>query len=123
MRENPLDLALIYRLLVCYYSLGDKARTSQYARQYFPIIRAIRASGDSKSIETAYVVAVVHDEYEVLQSLNLTSGEQALVGHTDVLTATPVDDDGKPTGGPAQQVYFDITKPFGSLSGGFKVTK
>jgi tetratricopeptide (TPR) repeat protein len=115
LAKNPLNLHLIFQLLVCYYSLGDKGQAKHYAQQYFPIIKAIRASGDGKSIATAYVVAVVHDEYEILKALNLDSNRQALVGHTDVLTATPVDDQGKPTGGPEQEVYFDITKPFSSL--------
>lgn len=115
LAENPLDLRLIFQLLVCHYSLGDKTQAKRYAQQYFPIIRAIQASGDGKSVATAYVVAVVHDEYEVLNALRMSSKRQALVGHTDVLTATPIDDQGKPTGGPEQEVYFDITKPFGSL--------
>lgn len=117
LAKDPLNLRLIFQLLVCHYSLGEKAQARQYAQQYFPIIQAIIASGDGKGVATAYVVAVVHDEYAVLQALNLTSHRQALVGHTDVLTATPVDDQGKPTGAPDQEVYFDITKPFSSLGG------
>ncbi|MGI4869620.1 MAG: DUF4919 domain-containing protein [Janthinobacterium lividum] len=112
----PLDLKLLFKLLVCYHQLGDRAHARQYAQRYFPMLRTIMASGDGQSRETAYVVVAVPDEYQVLRELNLASGKQALVGHTDVLTVTPLDDNGKPTGGKESQLYFDVTQSLAALS-------
>lgn len=120
---SPLNLNLLFKLLVCYHQLGNKAGAQRYARQYFPIINAILASGDGQDIPTAYVVAVVHDEYEVMKELHLSVNAQALVGHTDVLTAVPIDEANKPTGEPARKLYFDITQPFGHMMGQFRRKK
>jgi tetratricopeptide (TPR) repeat protein len=113
---SPLNLNLLFKLLVCYHQLGNKAGAQRYARQYFPIVNAILASGDGKDIPSAYVVAVVHDEYEVMKQLRLSVDAQALVGHTDVLTAVPIDEANKPTGEPARKLYFDVTQPFGHMA-------
>ncbi|MDO7887135.1 DUF4919 domain-containing protein [Hymenobacter cheonanensis] len=116
----PLDLNMLFKLLVCYHVLGDRPHARQYARQYYGLLNAIMRSGDGQSIATAYVVAVVHDEYEVLKEQRLSSSRQALVGHTDVLTATPVDDNGQPTGEKAREVYFDVTQSLAALTREYK---
>jgi tetratricopeptide (TPR) repeat protein len=119
----PLDLNMLFKLLVCYHMLGDRAHAKQYARRYYSLLNAIVNSGDGQSTATAYVVAVVHDEYEVLKEQHLSSSRQALVGHTDVLTATPIDDNGKPTGEKAREVYFDVTQSLAALARDFKGKK
>jgi hypothetical protein len=123
LAKTPLDMRLTFKLLVCNYQLANRARAQYYARRYFPILRAIEASGDGNSSETAYVVAVVHDEYELLKALKLSSNKQALVGHTDVLTVTPTDNEGNPTGEKAREVYFDVTQSLAALSREFKGKK
>ena len=114
--KQPLDAKLIFRLLVCYYKSGDRAMAASYATRYHILLGAIIASGDGKSRETAYVVANVADEYDVLASLGLSSSRQALVGHTDVLTVT-VDDGADKS---EREVYFDVSKPLQSLRDEFK---
>jgi tetratricopeptide (TPR) repeat protein len=123
LANAPLDLNMLFKLLVCYHMLGDRTHAKQYARRYYSLLNAIMASGDGKSAATAYVVAVVHDEYEVLKEQHLSSSGQALVGHTDVLTVTPVDDNGKPTGEKAHKVYFDVTQSLAVLTREFKGKK
>jgi hypothetical protein len=123
LAKAPLAMQLTFKLLVCNYQLANRARAQYYARRYFPLLRAIQASGDGTSSATAYVVAVVHDEYEMLRALKLSSSKQALVGHTDVLTVTPIDNEGNPTGEKAREIYFDVTQSLAALSREFRVKK
>ena len=58
----------------------------KYAHLFFGMLNAIMVSGDGRSVESAYVVLKVADEYMVLNDMNLTSSGQALVGMTDKLT-------------------------------------
>jgi tetratricopeptide (TPR) repeat protein len=116
LKQQPLSLDILFKLLVCYDQLGDKATARQYARRYFSLIRVITASGDGKSLETAYVVTAVHDEYEVLATLDLRSSGQALIGHTDRLTvSSTTEKDSK-----EYPMYFDVSQPFSHLAQQFK---
>lgn len=69
-------------------------------------IAKIISRTDGKTQESAYKVASVHDEYEVLKALGLTSKSQALVVKNkpyDVLTAVD------PATGSERTVWFDIS--------------
>jgi tetratricopeptide (TPR) repeat protein len=112
LEEHPLDAKMLFKLLVCYDQTGDKAIAKKYAFRYYSLIKAIMSSGDGKSIETAYVVMAVPDEYQVLGALGLRSSKQALVGQTDVLTVTA----DEPADLSPYNVYFNVSQPFGHLS-------
>lgn len=120
--ENPINLEIIFKMLVCYHKLEDKVTARKYAAMYFPMLNAIYKSGDGKSHKTAYVVVKVADEYEILKNLELYSEQQALVGTTDVLTIA------KNSSGNAnkrrnkkiKKLYFNVSFPLGYLSEMFK---
>ncbi len=120
LKENPVNLKLLFRMLVCHHQLGDKENAKKYARMYFPLLNVIYQSGDGRSIETAFVVISVADEYEILSDLQLSITKQALVGETDVLT---IDKKGqKPKKGEEKikELYFNVSIPFEHLSKSFE---
>ncbi len=116
LNENPVNIKVLYCMLVCFDRQGDRPSARNYANLYFPLLNVIYNSGDGKSIETAYVVTTVADEYELLGDLNLSSNEQALVGDTDVLT---IDQEGQNMGSAKEKVktlYFNVSKPLNNLA-------
>jgi hypothetical protein len=126
IKENPVNLQVLFRMLVCYYELDDKETASQYAKMYYGLLNVIHRSGDGKSKETAYVVICVSDEYEILANLDLTPTSQALSGRTDIITVkgkrdaeqTPIEGKGKKSKKMKiinESIYFDVSKPFESL--------
>jgi len=69
-------------------------------------VAKILSRGDGTSEETAYKVGSVHDEYEVLSALGLTSEQQSLVIKKkpyDVLRAKD------PKTGAVRDIWFDIS--------------
>lgn len=115
LNENPVNMTLLYRVMVCYYRLGEKETMNQYVDMYFSLLNTIYYSGDGKSIQTAYVVIKVQDEYEILSDLELERTKQALVGKTDVFTISPKGQ--KPAKGEKKirELYFNVSHPLGFL--------
>ncbi len=74
------------------------------------MIDSIRSSGDGKSIEKAWVVIKVHEEYVVLRVLGFNPSQQSLVqkdGHAyDVMKVKSTED------GTEQTFYFNVDIPF-----------
>jgi hypothetical protein len=74
------------------------------------LIDSIRSSGDGKSIEKAWVVINVHEEYVVLRVLGFNPSQQSLVqknGHAyDVMKVKSAKD------GTEQTFYFNVDIPF-----------
>lgn len=120
LKENPINPKITFKVAVCYNQAGDKNMARFYANRYYSFLDAIYSSGDGKSIETAYVVLSVGDEYEILAEKELQVTQQSLVGHTDVMTL-----DTKSQKGPdkIKTMYFDVTKPFESLMKEFEGKK
>jgi len=116
LADYPLNMKVLFKVLVCYDVLGDKATATTYARRYFSLSNAIQSSGDGKSFETAFVVMAVPDEYMLLRDLKLSAaGSQALVKETDVLKVKPED----ATDNSTFNVYFNVSRPLASLRRGF----
>lgn len=84
LKENPVNLRMIFKLLVCCNQLGEKVLERKLAKTYFGLLNAIYYSGDGYTNETAMVVAYVSDEYEILADMELVSGDQYLSGECDV---------------------------------------
>ncbi|MBN2730772.1 MAG: DUF4919 domain-containing protein [Bacteroidales bacterium] len=114
LKENPVHIKIVFKVLVCYYAL-EKLDTAQlYAKQYYGLLGAIYNSGDGMSVETAWVVNRVSDEYEILSDLELDMTEQALLeGPTDRLTISREDQKYDP---PVEELYFNVAKPFEQMS-------
>ncbi|MBC7452022.1 MAG: DUF4919 domain-containing protein, partial [Cytophagales bacterium] len=80
--KDPVNLKLLLYISVCYSNLSDVKMKKIFTDKYAKIIKAIYNSGDGKSLETAYVVIRINDEYQLLQVLNLTVKKHALVNTT-----------------------------------------
>ncbi len=109
--ENPLEVAYYKLGSSCALEMGNLEVFEAYLHNFVGFIEGIRATGTGLNYDSAYVVALVHDEYELLTYLGLTSGAQRLTSHNghrfDVLEATK--DDNK------KEVYFNIDKPYRAL--------
>ncbi len=105
LKENPVDLKMLFKMTVCYDQLGDKKTAQEYADRYFPLLHVITRSGDGKTIETAYVVTCVADEYEILADMDLGSTQQALYGDTDKLSISPENQKNDPK---ITALYFNV---------------
>ncbi len=115
LKEIPVNLNVLFRLMVCYHVTGDKITAKKYGRLYYGLLNEIYESGDGKSIITAYVVIKINDEYQILKDLKLQSRGQALLsGPTDRLSIDTEDQK------EISELYFNIAKPFESLSKMFK---
>ena len=123
LKENPINLKISFRMLVCFNVLGDKITAKHYANRYFPLLNCIYNSGDGKSIQTAFVVLKVDDEYEILDDLGLSSKGQALVGDTDVLTIDKKNQKVKKGEKKISSLYFNVTKPLDYLQQEFRKNK
>lgn len=114
LKDNPVHLKIIFKMLVCYYALEKLDTFQLYAKQYDGLLGAVYNSGDGLSIETAWVVNRVSDEYEILSDLELDMTEQALLaGPTDKLTISLEDQEYEP---PVEELYFNVAKPFEQMS-------
>ncbi len=120
LAQNPVNLKVLYRVIVSYDRLNNRYMANRYARFYFPMIDCIMASGDGKSKKTAYVVTDPSDEYEVLNHLDLRSFRQSLDGDTDILTIDTSDQ--RPMIGKAliREMYFNVSKPMQRLTHSMK---
>ena len=111
MLEHPVCLeALRGRAIACMH-LDDPAFLGAIGR-YEAVMQSIEASGSGASAKDAIVVSSVHDEYILLDYNDLSMRQQALIadgGHSfDRMDCVNQDDE-------EVTVFFDITKPFGSL--------
>jgi hypothetical protein len=120
--DNPVNLKILYKMLVCYHKLGDKITAKKYANLYFGLLNEIYKSGDGKSIETAFVVIKVNDEYQVLNDLELQSKGQALLsnGPTDRLSIDTKNQKKVKGRKKISELYFNVAKPFEHMSNQFK---
>jgi hypothetical protein len=118
LMENPVNIDIIYKIMVCCHHLDNKELAKKYATIYYAFLETIYNSGDGKGIKTAYVVIKVSDEYAVLGDLDLYIVQQALRGTTDVLSIA------KDSRGNAHkkkkkritELYFNVSLPFAQLS-------
>lgn len=120
LEENPINIKILFKMLVCHHNLGDKENAAKFAFMYFSLIDVIYKSGNGKSAKTAYVVIKVPDEYAVLSDLELRLTKQALVGDTDVMY---IDKKGqKPPKGQKKikALYFNVSKPLEYMMEQFK---
>ena len=116
----PLNIDLNWYLGACYYKLDQYDKYDRHMGTYRSLLYAIASTGNGKTPETAYIVAAVSDEYELMTYLNYRTSMQSLVhrdGHSfDVQKCT----DGK--GDEEFDVYFNIDMPWRSLSSMFDLS-
>ena len=117
LAENPVNLSITFKMIVCYSALNNPVKAQLYADRYFPLLDVVYNSGDGKSLKTAYVVVNVDDEYEILADLELSNTAQRLVGYTDILT---LDMNSQKTEEKISEMFFNVTKPLLYLNSGLK---
>lgn len=108
--ENPMDLEVRMMLDFAYEQLDQYDLAARHHAFVQGMLDAIYDSGDGKSLETAWHVVAVAEEYTVLSVLGLQLQEQALVEangrYYDVLTCRSRRD------GEIVELYFDVTAPY-----------
>jgi hypothetical protein len=119
MRENPVDIEVILKMLFSYIELNNGAMARIYTIHYFGFLDVIYGSGDGESIETAYVVISVDDEYRVVGDLELSVRQQYLIEDTDLLIFEKKGQR-KIRGKKIKQLYFNVHMPLLSLSKSFE---
>lgn len=114
--KNGVDLDIIYGMAVCFSEIGNEEMKRKYFSLYKELLNVIYRSGNGKSIETAYVVIAVSDEYAILRDLKLTIKPQALIGGTTDLLKINTTNQPNIKGVPKiTELYFNIEKPFLSM--------
>jgi hypothetical protein len=106
----PVDIDARMVAAVALLELGRPQEADLHKRWYHGLVDSVLASGDGKSVETAFVVISVPEEYAMLRALGLRfAGEQALLG--DGIDALGIEgESGKST------VYFDPAAHFRRLA-------
>lgn len=110
--QEPLNLKVLFGLYVCYSKLGQPKVGDLYLFQYYGLLSAIFNSGDGKSIQTAFVVLSIDDEYEFIASMHHRVKKQELiVGTTDLMYLEKTKS--KPKKAPNyRKMYFNVEIPF-----------
>jgi len=106
--DDPVDLKMTFKTLVCYHFLNDPENKAAMQMRYENILYTLFLSGDGKTRETAFVVMRVSDEYEAMNNMQVENSSQSLSGDCDVMTLKKNDYG-------LESLYFNISKPFGSL--------
>jgi hypothetical protein len=90
--------------------MGATLKAAFHRAIFRGLIDSVRSTGDGKSMEQAWVVVNVHEEYVVLRALGYTPSEQSLMhkdGHSyDVMKVKSAKD------GTEQTLYFNVDIPF-----------
>jgi tetratricopeptide (TPR) repeat protein len=113
LAENPSSISIYYHTGVAYLKSGKSEKAEEYFYKYQGLITSIIATGDGKSDESAYIVISSTDEYTIIQYFGYSVSQQVLQdqnGHYfDLLTVVT-------QSGEEKKIYFNIDKPFGTLS-------
>jgi len=119
LQENPVDIEVTLKVLLAYLDEGDTAMARIYGKKYYSFLDVIYASGDGESIETAYVVISVSDEYRIVGDLNLSVKQQYLIDDCDLLRFIKKGQR-RIRGKKIKELYFNVHMPLMSLSNSFK---
>lgn len=113
LNVNPSGISIYYHTGVAYLKSGKSEKAEEYFFKYQGLITSIIATGDGKSPESAYIVISASDEYTIIQYFGYSLSRQVLQDHDghyfDVLTTVN-------QAGEEKDIYFNIDKPFGTLS-------
>jgi hypothetical protein len=108
LEKNYLNIDSHIASALCHESAKQAEPAKHHHAMARGLINSIMASGDGKTVETAFAVIAIDEEYRVLSMLGLRKTRQALVaknGHKfDALTA--IDD----KSGGSMTLYFNIDR-------------
>lgn len=114
LKENPVNLKITFKMMVCHHVIEELDQAKLYAKRYFPVLDCIYKGGDGLSEETALVVIMVADEYEIMADMKVSMTSQSLVRNTDVLTLK------KQEGNIIEKLYFNVSMPLKNMAEQFK---
>jgi hypothetical protein len=110
LESNYVNIDAHFVAFVANREMGAMDKAQFHRTVFRGLIDSIRNSGDGKSMETAWVVINVHEEYVILRALGFRPGEQSLIhkdGHSyDEMKVKNAED------GTAQTFYFNVDIPF-----------
>ncbi len=109
LESNYMNIDAHFVALVANREMGTTDKAEFHRTIFRGLINSIRNSGDGKSMESAWVVITVHEEYVLLRVLGFRPGEQSLMhkdGHSyDVMKVKNAED------GTEQTFYFNVDIP------------
>ena len=110
LESNYVNIDAHFVALVANKEMGAMDKAEFHRTVFRGLVNSIRNSGDGKSLETAWVVINVHEEYVMLRVLGFRPSQQSLVnqnGHAyDVMKVKNAED------GTEQTFYFNVDIPF-----------
>jgi hypothetical protein len=110
LESNYVNIDAHFVALVANQEMGAMDKAEFHRTVFRGLLNSIRNSGDGKSLETAWVVINVHEEYVLLRVLGFRPSQQSLVnqnGHSyDVMKVKNAED------GTEQTFYFNVDIPF-----------
>lgn len=113
LEANPMDLEVRMLLDYAYNQLEQHDLSARHHAFVVGMLQAIFNSGDGRSLENAWDVVAVSEEYTLLSVMGLRMERQSLVeeggGFYDVLSVMPNNSEGNST---PLELYFNITSPF-----------
>lgn len=119
LAENPVDIEVTLKMIIACLETGDTLSAKIYGKKYFGFLDVIYASGDGKSLETAYVVISVDDEYRIVGDLGLYVKQQVLINDCDLLIFEKKGQR-KVRKKKIKELYFNVQMPLLSFSNSFK---
>lgn len=110
LETSPFDLEAIYYVMYGYIQTEHEIEAALWDHRMGGLIEAILGSGDGDSLESAFHVAKVDDEYFLLQILGFEyGGEQSLIETCDYLKVAPNEYG-------VEGLYFNVERHFASMS-------
>ena len=110
LAKNFVEINAHMAAQIAHQELGNAERAEFHKFMADGLLKSIKSNVDGKSVDTAFVVISVNEEYGLIRSLGLRPIKQALMenkGHSyDAITVVD------PQGGQESVIYFNIDKPF-----------
>jgi uncharacterized protein DUF4919 len=118
LAANYLDMNAHFGAFVSHRELGHAEKSDFHKFVFQNLIKSVNESGDGKTMETAFVVISVDEEYVWFNYMGLRVSNQELVEnnghHYDRITATD------PKTDKSVSFFFNIDKPWNWLGGSLK---
>lgn len=105
MKKYPISVLGLEELMFTYSKLGDTTKAAYYKARYETLLEVLKASGDGKSKETAYIVTSFKDVYVITQTerMLLLKSKEKQIGNIYYTQATVFKD------GKKQKVWFNTS--------------
>ncbi len=106
---DPLDLKTLFGLYLCHQNLYNTLEAENYQFLYYALIGTILKTGSGKSIDEAFVIMNISDEYEIISSLGKDiKKHKTIKGTTDCFKLKKGEDK---VLNKIKKLYFNISIP------------